>query len=139
MKKVMVFFVLLILMFGFILTGCDNGSGGSGGNYTIIIKNTSSSQTIGRVIIYDVYAGVDLIDETPNIGPGGQKTYNPPLQANGSDVQYTVVICDASGNGGPVGNGTYSRGEWPYPEDFPITHVWDGTDITSIHADGKQY
>jgi hypothetical protein len=134
MKKGNVFLVLLVLILGFILPGCDNGTNG-GGDYTVVIKNTSSGQTIERVVISDEETGTTVIDETVNIGPGGQKTYaDLPFQSG----SFRVVIYDASG-GGPMADGGYYRVEWAYPEDFPITHVWDGADITSIHADGKQY
>jgi predicted small secreted protein len=134
MKKRMVFFVLLVLMFGFVLAGCDNGTSG-GGDYTIIIKNTSGSQTIGRVRINDYYAGEDVIDETPNIGPGEQKTYNPSFQADGSDVLYEVFIYDS---GDLQTDSDTSQGNY-YPDEFPITYTWNGASITLTTATGKDH
>jgi hypothetical protein len=136
MKKRMriMFFVLLIFILGFIVVGCDNGTGGGQG-YTLIIKNTSGGQTIGRVVIYDYYANEDVIDETAGIGPGGQKTYNPPLQADGSDVWYSVSIFDSADSQNPSDT---SQGNY-YPGEFPITYMWDGNDITLITATGKDH
>jgi zona occludens toxin (predicted ATPase) len=99
----------LMLVFGFMLTGCDTGNGGNdagnGGNDagdnkagadqetpatgSITIKNTSGTDAIVWVTINDATTGNPILDETASIAVrGGSKTYTV------DPGKYTVTVTD---------------------------------------------
>jgi hypothetical protein len=93
MKKRMMFFVLLVLMLGFVLAGCDNGTNpNSGGLFLTIINNYSNQITkVEMGTTNCTIDGLTALSETTS-GPtvNREYEYTTPI-ASGTSTTFSLT------------------------------------------------